>query len=57
VKKIIILILLIVLLSCDYTPKFKVVTIDGCQYIHNANLIAYQGFMSHKGNCTNRIHK
>lgn len=32
-----------------------IVTRDGCQYLINTD--GHSGFMAHKGDCTNKIHK
>ena len=39
-----------------WRSEFKVVTIDGCEYLTYA-LGGRTGVMTHKGNCTNPIHK
>jgi hypothetical protein len=43
------------LLMIDGGDTYKVVVFDGCQYIKTSQHIGY-GILSHKGNCTNRIH-
>jgi len=39
--------------------RYKIVAIDGCQYIESINR-TYSGYdiytLCHKGNCTNRVH-
>lgn len=43
------------------TGKYKVVRFDGCQYVEKTleYSVSYKGFgfMAHKGNCDNPIHK
>jgi hypothetical protein len=37
---------------------YKHIVIDGCEYIIGRDNLPYNGgyFMTHKGNCTNKIH-
>lgn len=42
-------------LMIDGGDTYKVVVFDGCQYVKTLQHIGY-GILSHKGNCTNRIH-
>jgi len=49
--------------SCDDNPKkmaedgtqYRVDTIEDCEYLYRGG--ANQGYMAHKGNCSNPIHK
>ena len=53
----------ILLTSCDDNPKeyskggteYRVETIEGCEYIYRSG--GNLGYMAHKGNCNNPIHK
>ena len=53
----------ILLTGCDDNPvksaedgtEYKIETIDGCQYVYRSG--GNQGYMAHKGNCNNPIHK
>jgi hypothetical protein len=41
--------------AVKFYPKTTVVTIDDCQYIRSWNGHGYS--LTHKGNCTNSLHK
>lgn len=70
--KYLLLALTVILVSCSSTSKkevveknivnpknselkFEVIEIDGCEYLLRRS--GYAGYMSHKGNCKNPIHK
>mgnify|MGYP006919747673 CR=1 FL=1 len=40
--------------STDTGKGYRILIIDKCQYIEYANI--NQGYLAHKGNCTNSIH-
>ena len=42
-------------LNAGYGSDFRVVVIDGCQYLYEHG--TYSSMLTHKGNCTNAIHQ
>lgn len=67
-KKIISIFIVLTLLSCvERSPVptvysvddqgFRIITIEGCEYLLQESISSTRGYMAHKGNCNNPIHE